>query len=268
MKKIAFEILVSTMNRTDLSFLFNMFKNVMIEDYQILIINQTTKDKLLESSYKNIRVINSFETGLSKSRNLALENAKGELCVITDDDVIFNKGFIDIIIEAFSKFPDATIIRLCVNDINGKVYKKYPKRAKRKLSDLDILSTMSVELIYNRKKVLYSQLKFDEQFGLGANYPLGEEQILLKDLKRKGYKLYYYPKCFVSHPQDRNSAKLPFQNFWYTIGAVYTKMFKSKKYFWLSILFFFLVKQRKIELKKLISAYKNFKQGSQNYLNK
>ena len=80
-----------------------MFANNTLEDYRILIINQTTKDNLLESELTNVRVINSFEKGLSKSRNLAIRNAMGDICLIADDDITYKKGFKkDIITESMS----------------------------------------------------------------------------------------------------------------------------------------------------------------------
>ncbi|MEM9687793.1 MAG: glycosyltransferase, partial [Bacteroidota bacterium] len=103
MKTVDFEILIATMNRTDLSFLSSMFKEVHYDAYLILIINQTTKDRLLESPHKNIRVINSFEKGLSKSRNLALKHAIGDVCLIADDDVCFTSDFQQRIIEAYTE---------------------------------------------------------------------------------------------------------------------------------------------------------------------
>ena len=55
------EILIATMNKTSLDFLSSMFSSQDYSNFTILIVNQTTKDKLLVSDHANIRVINSFE---------------------------------------------------------------------------------------------------------------------------------------------------------------------------------------------------------------
>ena len=49
--------------------------------------------KKASSDFENIRVINSFEIGLSKSRNLAIKNALGDICIIADDDIEYVEDF-------------------------------------------------------------------------------------------------------------------------------------------------------------------------------
>ena len=71
-KEADIEILISTMNRDSLDFLIPMFSYSHFSNFSILIINQTQSERILTSAYSNVRVINSFEKGLSKRRNLAL----------------------------------------------------------------------------------------------------------------------------------------------------------------------------------------------------
>jgi len=70
------EILIATMNRSNFEFLQSMFLFSGFYNFNILIVNQTTKDTILKSDLDTIKVINVFEKGLSKNRNLALQNAK------------------------------------------------------------------------------------------------------------------------------------------------------------------------------------------------
>ena len=98
------EILVSTMNRNTLDFLIPMFPFCHFSEFSILIVNQTQENNLLHSDFLSVRVINSFEKGLSKSRNLALKNAKGKIVLLTDDDVVFETDFQAKIIDSFNNF--------------------------------------------------------------------------------------------------------------------------------------------------------------------
>ncbi|MGL3600298.1 glycosyltransferase family 2 protein, partial [Veillonella sp. ZSJB6] len=61
--------------------------------------------------YKGHRVewISVDERGLSKSRNLALSKATGDICVLVDDDEILRPGYPEIIKNAFSFYPEATV---------------------------------------------------------------------------------------------------------------------------------------------------------------
>ena len=60
------------MNRDNPDFLLPMFPFAHFSDFNILIVNQTVPGKELASGYPNVRVLNVFERGLSRSRNLAM----------------------------------------------------------------------------------------------------------------------------------------------------------------------------------------------------
>ena len=79
------EHIISTMRRSDFSFL----KKLKMET-DCLVVNQKTDEG--NSSYNisdtiTARIINTSESGLSRSRNKLLENATGDVCIIGDDDV-------------------------------------------------------------------------------------------------------------------------------------------------------------------------------------
>ena len=100
------QILISTINRTNFDFLKAMFVFSDFSNFNLLIINQTTPDKLLQSDFENVEVINSFDKGLSKSRNLALQKASKDLVILTDDDVVFQSSFEDFVLNAFNSNPN------------------------------------------------------------------------------------------------------------------------------------------------------------------
>ena len=103
MKKPTLEILVATMNRGTLDFLDTMFQNIRLEEVLVLVINQTEEDTQLVSDRAHIRVINSFEYGLAKSRNLAIQHAIGDICLVADDDVVYAPDLQKTISEAFAQ---------------------------------------------------------------------------------------------------------------------------------------------------------------------
>ncbi|MEE1898992.1 glycosyltransferase [Flavobacterium rakeshii] len=253
------------MNRSTLDFLKPMFP-VHFSDYSILVINQTTQGNLLQSGYPGVRVINSFEKGLSKSRNLALQNAENKLILLTDDDVEFTPDFDENIVKAFNNgCEDFAAIQFCAEDKERKRLKSYPSKNKA-LSYLNILSAMSIELVYNKEKILGSKLRFDENFGLGAAFPLGEEHIFLGDLKRAGYKLGFYKEYIVRHSNDKNSDKIPFKQWYETLGSYYKRMFPGSYLLWIFIYFGFNIKQGKLSFFKVPFAFSYFIKGKNSYL--
>jgi glycosyltransferase involved in cell wall biosynthesis len=260
------EILVSTMNRTTLDFLAAMFPFEHFSTFSITVINQTTPDKKLESSHPSVKVVNSFEKGLSNSRNTALQQATGKIILLTDDDVVYVKGFDTVVIRAFNNNKEAAAIQFCVEDMPGNVFKKYPEQS-RDLSKAKILSTMSIELAYNRDIVLGGGIRFDTDFGLGARFPLGEEHIFLMDFKKAGYPLLFHNEVIVRHTPERNSDNISAKKKFETIGAIYARMFPKTFYFWILLLFFFYVKQNKIKLTQVTGYFKIATGGRAQYLN-
>lgn len=255
-----FEILISTMNQDSLDFLIPMFPFSHFSNFRILIVNQTQNQKLLISDYPNIRVINSEEKGLSKSRNTAFQNAVGEILLIADDDVVFQEGFNSKIINAYNEFQNAAAIKFCVLKSDGNRMKNYPSVSKKNSNILNILDTSSIEITLNKKKVGAANIQFDEKFGLGSIFEIGEEAIFLSDLKKKGRQIAFVPEIIVKHDKPTSSEKENLIEKYYNQGALFTRIFNKNYIFWIFVKFFFDLKQGKIKLsaiKKLLKSAKN-----------
>ncbi|RYJ38490.1 Glycosyl transferase [Flavobacterium anhuiense] len=255
------EILISTMNRDSLDFLIPMFPYSHFSNFSILIVNQTQKEKILTSDFSNIRVINSFEKGLAKSRNLAFENAIGKILVVADDDVVYQEGFTAKIVDAYNRFPKAAVINFSMINSNGDVIKKYPSCTKTNLSIFDILNTSSIEMTLNKKRIDETKIRFDENFGLGAVFEMGEEAIFLSDLKANQKQLVFEPQLIVIHENQTSSEKKSLVDKYYIQGALFSRMFKTKYIFWLYLKLFFDLKQKKIKFENIKTVLESAKKG-------
>lgn len=259
------EILISTMNRNSLDFLLPMFSFSHFSNFTILIINQTTSEKVLTSDYSNVRVVNSLERGLSKSRNLAFENAIGKILIIADDDVVYQEGFIGKIIATYNKFPHAAVINFCAINSDGNLMKNYPSHSKKDLNTFDILNTSSIEITLNKSILRQEKIRFDENFGLGAIFETGEEAIFLFDFKKKNKKLLFEPQIIVKHENLTSSDKKSITERYYIQGALFTRIFKNNYIFWILIKLFFDLKQRKIGFRNIKNALESAKKGHQKF---
>lgn len=260
-KETDIEILIATMNKDSLDFLKPMFSFSSFTNFSILIINQTIKEKLLVSDYPNIRVINSYEKGLSKSRNLALENAVGKILIIADDDVVYQKDFVSKIIAAYNKFQQATVITFCTINPNGRYLKKYPTVSKKQLNTFDIFNVSSIEMTINRERLDAISIRFDENFGLGANFEMGEEAVFLMDLKRKNEQIAFENQTLVTHVGLTTSEKKGVHEKYYIHGALFTRILKINYTFWIFTKLFFDLKQNKIKLSAIFKALNSAKKG-------
>lgn len=259
------EILIATMNRDNFDFLIPMFPFANYWDFSLVIVNQT-KGIPLVSNYENVKVINSQEIGLSKSRNLSLDNATKELLVITDDDVIFKPDFESNITTAFNHFENPAMVRFCSEKTENVLMQKYPKEQKQKLNWLDILNTISFEIVVNRTQLKNKLMKFDERFGLGSIFGAGEEQVFLSAIKKAGLKLCFEPEVLVVHLQPTTTHKISTEQKYYIQGAVLTAIFPNFYRFWFSLKVFFDWKQGNLSLKDFKLANRNFKSGRNDFL--
>ena len=260
------EILIATMNRTNLDFLRAMFVFTDYSKFKILIVNQTTEDAILSSDNERIKVLNEFDYGLSKSRNTALKNASNSLIIFTDDDVVFQKDFAAKFVLAFNLHPLNDGFRFQFLTENGILSKKYPKHFEVQLSKLEILNSSSVELGFKRSSLQKAEVKFDTLFGLGANFPMGEEAIFVADAIKKGLKIGFVPEVLVLHSSLSTIQKTENSAIYYCQSAVFYRIFSKMYLFWIALKLFFDIKQRKINFCEISYLINQAKKGKQAYV--
>lgn len=175
------EILISCMHQDTLS----LIKRTNITGH-VLVVNQCTENDYSEIG--NQRVIFSSERGLSRSRNMALKNAKGDICLICDDDEIMYNDYEMKILNAFEEQKDADIIAFQIDDA-GKTY----INKKKKLNYLTVLKVASWQIAFRRKSIINNNIWFDETLGSGVSKAGGEEVKFLYDCLKRGLNIYFVP---------------------------------------------------------------------------
>lgn len=185
-KEMSLEVLISCMNQLDISLIE---KSGIITD--ALMINQCDwdNDLITEKNERRIRKIDVKQRGLSKSRNMAIEYATGDICLICDDDEILNKDYEDVIIHAFEALPQADIIVFQLKNHTSKLKNKIYK-----LSKLQCLRVCSVQIAFRREVIKDSTIRFDTWLGAGTPQGCGEENKFLIDCLQAGMKIYHYPE--------------------------------------------------------------------------
>jgi glycosyltransferase involved in cell wall biosynthesis len=264
-KKEDVEILLATMNRNSLDFLIPMFPFSHFSNFSIVIINQTQIGNDLVSTFPSIRVINSYEKGLSKSRNLALENAKGKILLIADDDEVFLENFDSKMVEAYNKYPNSASITFEIEKEHGFKYRKYPVKETFLSNYLALFNCLSIEISLNKAVFNKLNISFDENFGLGSTFNMGEEAIFLVDIYNKKQQILFYPEVIAIHPSISTNDKLNFKERYYIQGAFLARLFKFGFYFQMATKLFFDLKQKKINFRQLPLAIIKAFEGKNKY---
>lgn len=211
---------------------------------------------------KGIQLRMYDESGLSKSRNHALDNAEGKYMLLCDEDVHLLPETKTIVVQEGNAHPDADILVFRIRDAKGVPYKNYPAREKI-LEGNALASVSSVEMVIRRNWWLKHRVYFDERFGLGAEFPGGEEFIFLRDAVHKGAKVIFIPKDIVIHPQE-SSGKTFSPDMLRAKGAMMRKVYGNKA--WIVSLVFGI---KKFPLYKnefgLIAALRYLTEGSEKF---
>lgn len=196
-----FEVLLSCMHQKD----FQIAYKTKI-DSDLLIINQCDKEDYQEQVVNGYlwRMISTTERGLSRSRNMALANARGKVCLLCDDDESYCEGYREIVLSAFDKLPQASLIGFNVHRINVSMKKKYYTITEAK--ETDSYRTFASPMVAFRLEDITSQdIHFNELFGSGTQWGPGEDSLFQKDARAKGLKLYEYPKCIATQDYSNES---------------------------------------------------------------
>ncbi|WP_163409656.1 glycosyltransferase family 2 protein [Flavobacterium ajazii] len=244
------EIIVSTMNRNSLDFLIPVFTFAHFSNFSILIINQTQENRILVSDYPSVRVINSFEKGLSKSRNLGIKNARGKVVLIADDDVVFLENFQENIIKAHNLNENATAICFQTITKGGCLYSNYPKYQKE-LNNTKIRKVLSIELSCKVEDLKKRECFFNEFFGLGSKFKDSETFFFLKNIRHKRLRVIFYPLSIVIHEAFSSSDDAASDRVIYARMAGYYKSHGVVAYLFLLKYMFFLLRKYKLSISEI-----------------
>ncbi len=260
---VPFEILISTMFRSDLSFLEAMFSNGDYSQYFILIINQTDAERQLHSDQVNVRVINTEERGLPQSRNMAIQNAIGKICLVADDDVLYVKDMMSIILNGYDTYPDAAVITFQLQNTKGELYRAYPDVIQH---DQESFKTVNGVVISFKKDILLeTNTLYNSHYGLGATFSGANEYVFMKNVLKAQLPAYFVPEVILTHPDVSSGQDLGSDRLLYLRGALAYKYYGVLSYLWVFKYVFFLVRHKYIDAKYAFAKAKKGYAGIKKY---
>jgi glycosyltransferase involved in cell wall biosynthesis len=144
--------------------------------------------------------------GVAKSRNKALDLAKGEYLIFSDDDITFSATGLQQAIDYLDSHPEVSLLLGQATDESGTLRKRYPK-AIEKLGSLNSARAATYEMIIRVSEVRRLGVRFDEDFGAGAKNYLGDEYIFVVDLIKAGGKAVFAPITLAQHPTESSGSR-------------------------------------------------------------
>lgn len=179
------EILMSCMHQTD----DRLFQRSQITG-DVLMVNQCDRDaqQTCKTAGGIGRIYDTTTRGLTKSRNMAIEAAVGDVCLLCDDDEVFVTDYERRILEAYRLYPHADVIIFkMINrppSFPDKVINlRFPK----------IMKVSSWQISFRRESLLRHNIRFDELLGAGTDNGAEEELKFLMDCRKAGLNILYVP---------------------------------------------------------------------------
>ncbi len=231
----------------------------------VIVINQcdTEADECLEEGGRRVRFVSTRDRGLSKSRNKAVSLAQGGICAYCDNDVKYRSDYESRIMSAYERHPEADII---VFFIRRPERQEPVIKGEARLGFLNSMKIFSPEITFRKESLERVSLKMDEDFGAGARYGMGEENIFLFDAKRKGLSVWYVGEELGSLiPRESTWFKGYDRKFFINRGAGYYRMSKSA---FILLALQFAIRKRGLYTKDgvgMLSAIKYMLEGKKEY---
>ena len=182
------EALVATMHQNDYSILDRL--NIQSDAVVVNQCDREGKHEFLHNSNK-VLWIDTKDRGLSRSRNLALDNATADICVICDEDETLSHGYPQMIIDAFNSIPSADLMVFNINRIGWNETEKIFDKP----NTIGRFKTYgSVHITFKLKSVKEHLIRFDTRFGAGSGmYSCAEDSIFCMDCHKNKLNMYTYP---------------------------------------------------------------------------
>lgn len=166
-----------------------------ISDFLRNVLNEKNLPEMEETRVLDVKDAHYFQL-----KNEGVRHAKGETVIILDSDIIPQAGWLEALLNAHQKYPEAIIAgatHIDYSDFIGKCFALawfFPAPSDR--SDME-----SANLIFSNNFICKKQLLIDNPYPkMAEGVTRGADTLLWKDLERKGVKLFICHQAKASHP--------------------------------------------------------------------
>jgi glycosyltransferase involved in cell wall biosynthesis len=162
-------------------------------DSDAVIINQCSSFSAEETDYRGHRVqFFSFpDRGIGRSRNEAILRADSDICLFSDDDIVYESGYAEAIEAEFKRNPKADMILFNISVAENR--RTYNIIERKRVHWYNCGRYGAVSFAVKHDALLESGVTFSLLFGGGAKYSNGEDSLFLKEFMSKGYRVYTAP---------------------------------------------------------------------------
>lgn len=137
---------------------------------------------------RQIRCFFMEERGVGRSRNEALAHASGEICLFSDEDIVFYPGYEQKVLEAFEANPRADMITFNFRVDPSRA--TYYNQKKHRIRWYNYGRYPTYAVAARTASLQQAGVRFSLLFGGGAKYSNGEDSLFLHDCLKKRLRIY------------------------------------------------------------------------------
>ena len=214
-----FEVLLATIDQTDDSILDTMGLRS-----DVIVCNQTnekTDYRVFTKNGYNVRWYDFQERGVGLNRNNALLRSTADICLLSDDDVLYEEDYVKTVLEAFEKNPKADVIIFNAYSASGEKRSNAKKSIRVRVHNCGRYG--AYRIAFRRMSVIKNAISFNQLFGGGCMFTAGEDVLFTKACIQKGLRVIAVPDCILQRIDRRPSTwfKGHNQKFYEDFGSGY-----------------------------------------------
>ena len=251
------QVLVAAMHQEDHSLLSKM--NIQSD---VIVGNQCERNSIEKFDYNGHEAVylNFAERGVGLNRNNTLFRASGEICLFADDDMIYVDNYVEIIKDAFNRYPRADALIFNINTVGGDQQRRQNAKAKR-IGTYNSLNYGTARIAVKKSSIQKSRICFSQLFGGGTMYSSGEDSLIIRDMLKNGFRIYAIPETIATVDQSTSTWFSGYhEKFFHDKGALMRAMF-PKLYVVMNNLYFPL-RYKNIAGEKMSNIRKWMNRGS------
>lgn len=212
-----FEILCVTMHQKDFSKIQEM--NIHSDVFFANQADRTAFEELTFEGHK-ARMLTTDTRGVGINRNMTLQYAQGDICLLADDDVTYHDDMEERVLAEFDAHPDADIIIFHLDTDSARKQIRYPKT--KKCKGLFRMPWGAVRIAFRLNSIKKANVWFTTLFGGGCVFPSGEDSVWLTEAKRKGLTFYVSKETIGRVSFEESTWFTGYDNkFYFAKGAYY-----------------------------------------------
>lgn len=167
-----------------------------------------------------IQVFSMAERGVGLSRNTAMMRAEGDICLFSDQDIVYEEDYEQKILTEFERNPRADM--LVFNIEVGEERRTYYNTERKRVHLYNCGRYGAVSFAIRREALFASGVTFSLLFGGGAKYSNGEDSLFIRDFIKKGYRVYTAPVTIGREaPSDSTWFSGYHEKFFFDRGVLY-----------------------------------------------